>query len=329
MKRLIFINLFGFIFLFALNAQARPDWVNRPYSVFPERLYVAAVGAGKDSTAAAINAKNELAAYFRQSIKSRIEVIDREQNRNGRSVYNSDILSKIEATVENATLLGAEVKESWDDTRGKTGSWAVAVIEKAKGRELYDRELTKNINEINRLFGNNVEISFKTLAVTRTVQEYLAQAETNAFMLRMLDGAERQQELSQFAVIMDKMTQDIKAIPFDIKVTGDEGGRLKDAFAKAFKDIGISASGKEPEFLLKVVFSRSTAPKGVNYNTNFTVNAVLKNMQSGEALFSPYIINDKAGHRSSQEQADSRAIINAAIKITKEFPMFLQKNLSF
>jgi hypothetical protein len=90
------------------------------------------------------------------------------------------------------------------------------VIEKAKGRELYDRELTKNINEINRLFGNTVEISFKTLSVCRTVQEYLAQAETNAFMLRMLDGAERQQELSQFAAIMDKMTWDIKAIPFDI-----------------------------------------------------------------------------------------------------------------
>jgi hypothetical protein len=54
----------------------------------------------------------------------------------------------------------------------------------------------------------------------------------------------------------------------------------------------------------------------------------LKNTQSGKELFSPYIINDKAGHRSSQEQADSRAIIDAAIRITKEFPLFLLKNLS-
>jgi hypothetical protein len=328
MKQFVLISLFGFTFLSAAKAQNRPDWVSRPYSVYPESLYVAAVGAGNDRQAAAESARKELAAFFKQSISSRMEIIEREQNRNGIIVYGTDVFSKIEAAVENDSFIGADVKEYWNDAAGKTGVWAVAVMDKAKGRERYGGELAKNINEINRLIGSGAEITFKTLALCKTVQERLATAESNAFMVMMLDGPDLRPELNRLAVKTDAMLRDAKAIPFDVKITGDEDGTMKPLYAKEFNDLGIRTGASAPEIVLEVVFSRAAAPRGAYYNTRYSVSAVLKNARTGEELFAFPAISARASHKS-QEEADRQAVIDAKKDISKSFPPSLREYLGF
>ena len=109
------ILVFAGCFLCAfLNAQNKPAWVDRPYAVFPERLYVSARANGGDMVAAESNAKGALIAYFRQSISTQTRITDRGSQQNGRAVSSTEIYQLTEAVVALDSLVGLEIKDTWN-----------------------------------------------------------------------------------------------------------------------------------------------------------------------------------------------------------------------
>jgi hypothetical protein len=327
MKRITVLVLYCGILAGTLQAQSKPAWIPEPSAVYPNSQYVSAIGSGKDRAAAETSAKAGLAAYFKQSVSSQVIITDSERQAGGRTVQSSSDMSlTIEAAAALDALIGVEIKADWNDKKGKAW-WVVAVMEKAQGRERYAAELNKAINEIKLLSNVSGGVSFNTIAKCRAAKEMLTKAEIYALVLSMLNGPDRHNEIIQLAANVDKALNQAQSIPVDVRVTGDKDGRIKAVFANAFTSQGFRTGGSSSRFVLAVKFSMETAPRQQYYNTRYTVDAVLKDMQTGAELLT-YNAWDRESHPASQADADNRALIGALRAIEQEFPGILAEYLN-
>jgi len=326
MKSITAIVCFCFVLLAPLHAENKPGWVDKPSAVYPDALYVSAVGGGRNRQAAENGAKAALVSYFKQSVSSRITITDSEQQSGGRTVRSSsDMSMSIDASAALDALIGVEIKAVWNDTKGKTW-WAVAVMEKAQGRERYAAEFNKTVNEINMLINITDGVSFNTLKKCRSAQGLFPRAEIYALILSMLDGPDKQDEIIRLTAKVDSTIKQAQSIPVDVRVTGDSGGRIKAAFAKAFTDNGFRTGSAHSRFALTVKFSMEAAPQNKYYNTRYTVDAVLQDTQTGAELLT-YNTADRESHPASQADANNRAILGALRAIEAEFPDMLAEFL--
>jgi len=325
----VFLSLCGCVQTSAQTRakDSRPAWVDKPSAVYPESLYVSANGGGSSREAAENSAKSALVSYFKQSVSSQITIVDTEVQSGGRTVQSTTSASmSTEATAALDALIGVEIKGTWNDTKGKSGWWAVAVMEKAQGRERYTAELNKVIGEINLLSDISGGVTFDSIARCRSARKLLPKAEVYALILSMVNGPDRHNELIQLATKVDNALTQAQAIPVDVRVTGDRNGQIRAAFARAFTNQGFRTGNSNSRYALEVKLTLEAAPKNQYYNTRYTVDAILKDTQTGTELLT-YNAYDRESHPASQADADNRAILGALKAIEGEFPGKLQEFL--
>jgi hypothetical protein len=325
-KKIVFLVFFVCLGFMSVHAQDKPVWVDKPSAAYPDRLYVSAVGSGRDRQGAESSAVGALVSYFKQSVTSTITISDTERQVNDRSTSESQMSQSIEAVAALDTLIGAEIRTTWNDTRNKNW-YALALMEKEKCSGLYFGELDKTINEINTLADTSGGISFETIANCRKAREMLGKAEVYTLLLTMLDGPNRQAEVSRLAGVVAGVLSEAKAIPVDVRVKGDVNGRIKAAFAGAFTAEGFRTGNNNSRFALEAAVTLTPVTLGRYFNTRYTVDAVLKDSRTGAELFT-YNAANRESHPASQTEADNRAIIGAERKITEEFSEVLQEYLN-
>jgi hypothetical protein len=230
----------------------------------------------------------------------------------------------IEAVAALDTLIGAEIKNTWEDANGNW--YAAAVMEKAACRDLYSGELDTIFDEIGALLDTSQGVSFETIANCRKARGLLGEADVCALILAMVDGPDRRSEVSLFALAAADVLAEAKTIPVDVRVTGDVNGRFRAAFAGALSAAGFRTGNRNSRFALEAAVTMTAAPRNQYFNTRYTVDAVLKDARTGNELFT-YNAANRESHTASQADADNRAVIGAERKITEEFPGILQEYL--
>jgi hypothetical protein len=200
-------------------------------------------------------------------------------------------------------------------------------MEKAKCRGLYAGELDKTIAGIRTLVDISGGISFETIAKGQKAQSLLEKAGMYALVLTLLDGPNRQAEVSRIGTEVAGVMTEAKAIPVDVRVRGDVNGRFKAAFAGAFTAAGFSTGNRNSRFALEAAVIMAPTERGRYFNTRYTVDAVLRDIQTGAELFT-YNTADRESHPASQGDADNRAVIGAERRIMEEFPEILQEYLT-
>jgi hypothetical protein len=311
---------------FSIRAQDRPLWVDKPSAVYPDSLYVSAVGSGQEHPRAEAGALGALAAYFKQSVTSTVIITDTERQMNGRTASDSRMSLSIEADAALDVLIGAEIKNAWHDPKNKNW-YAVAVMEKAQCRTLYSGEIDKAIAEINALIDISRGISFGTITNCQKAQGILEKAGMYVLILALLDGPNRQAEISRIGTGVAGVLAEAQTIPVDVRVKGDVNGRIKAAFAGVFTVAGFRTGKGNSRFALETVVTLTPSAQGRYFNTRYTVDAVLTDTLTGAELFTYNAVN-RESHPVSQADADNRAITGAERKITAEFPGVLQDYLN-
>jgi hypothetical protein len=231
----------------------------------------------------------------------------------------------VEAAAAVDTLMGAEIKITWLDGQNKTW-YAVAVMEKARCRELYSGELDKTMDEITTLLDMSGGISFEAIRNCQNAQGLLGKAGVYALILTMLDGPNRQAEISRLGVVAAGVLAEALAIPVDVRVRGDVNGRIKAAFAGVLTTAGFRTGNRNSRFALEIEVTLTPVTQSRYFNTRYTVDAVLQDTLTGAELFT-YNTGNRESHPASQADADHRAIIGAERAVTKEFPGVLQDYL--
>jgi len=310
----------------------KPAWVDSVDSVYGRAQYVAAVGFAADRAMAEKNALVKIVSYFNQSVQAD-ETITRtyqEAVRNGVSAGWTDNLaaqSTIRTSASMDTLVGAEVREVWFDSRSTY--YAVAVMEKAKAAPLYTEMILANQNIIKNLVTmspaekNSLE-GFSRYQFAATI------ADINipyGNLLRQIDAA-----VPAGLVPGDEYRLEaqniVRAIPISVTVTGDRAGRVQSAFAKSLSELGFRSGGNNSRYVLRVEVTISPVdlPNNPSKFVRIVLSANLTDTSVGAVLL-PYNFNEREGHNSIPE-AEDRAYRTAERKISEEYAKLLNNYLS-
>jgi hypothetical protein len=312
------------------NSRTKPAWVDSVDSVYSRVQYVAAVGNAANRTMAERNALANLTSIFGQSIHADQTITNTYQEavRNGVTTGWTDNIAMqntIRTQSSMDTLVGAEIKEVWYDSRSTY--YAVAVMEKGKTTQVYNEMINANLNVINNLITMN-QTQKNSLEGFSRYQFAAIVADINTTYGNVLQviGSPLPPGLIKGDNYRIEANNITKSIPVGIKVKNDKSGRVEGAFAKSLSDLGFRSGGNSSLYILDVniVTSPVEFPNNTNKFTRIEIDARLT--EDGITLL-PYNFADREGH-ATQSEADNRAYMLAERSIAAAYPKLLSDYLS-
>jgi len=314
------------------HSKSKPAWVDNVDSIYDDSRYVAAVGNASTRDMAEKNALANLAAVFGQSIKADQTITNTYQEavRNGVTSSWTDNISMqntINTTASMDTLIGAEVKEVWYDSRSV--HYAVAVMEKARTAQIYSEMIKANQNMIANLI-NMKDADKNSLEGFSRYQFAAAVADINVTygnVLRVI-GAPVPAGVVKGDNYRLEAKNITKSIPIGIVVKNDKSGRIQGAFAKALSDAGFRSGGNNSRYILDVDITVSPVeyPNNVNKFARIELGANLTDT-SVKSVLLPFNFNSREGHTTAAE-AENRAYVAAERKINEEYKNILSDYLN-
>ena len=307
-----------------------PEWVRDPYLKYDRNANVAAIGSGSSREAAEKSAFGNLVAIFGQSIQvdERVSTSYDQVVRNGALDDWSEgtaINNVISTSASLDSLVGAEIGEVWGDNREY---YAVAVLNKAKARQIYSGLIASNQTIINNLV--NIPAAEKNTLdgfARYQLAALVADITTSYGNLLSVIGApaERLKLGDEYRLEAINIA---KAIPISIRVQNDLSGRVQGAFAKVFSNMGFQSGGSNSRYILDANIITSVVEFANNPNkwTRIEVNAYLVDSRQGAVLL-PYNYSDRQGH-TTQAEANNRAYAAAERKINEEYSILLNDYFS-
>ena len=315
---------------------AQPAWVLNPYARFDRQEYLAAVGSGISRAAAERDALGRLAAVFGVGIQvdETIRTSYREVAQSGAAaawVHHTYLDSEIRAVVGMGNLIGAEPVDSWNDGRGSV--FVLAVMNRARAIRIYSELVRANRQAIDSLVSMPAA-DRNTLAAFSRYQLAAVFADMNISYGTVLSvlgvpvhGLVRGDEFRREA-------QEIRrGIPIGITVRNDRGGRIHDAFARAFSDLGFRTGGSGHRYVLDVDISVTLDRRYSQHHGAWitwaykTLRADLRDTATGTVLLPYSIHNLREGH-ASQAQAEDWVFRRAVEAINREYREMLSEYLS-
>jgi hypothetical protein len=314
------------------HSRSKPAWVDSVESVYNSSSYVAAVGNASNRDMAEKNALANLTAIFGQSIKADQTITNTYQEAVKKGVTSSwtdniAMQNTINTTASMDTLIGAEVKEIWYDSRSTY--YAVAVMEKAKTAQVYNELIRANQTMIANLV-NMKDTEKNSMEGVSRYQFAAAAADINVTygnILRVI-GAPVPAGLTRGDNYRLEAQNITKAIPIGIIVKNDKAGRIQGAFAKALSDIGFRSGGNNSRYILNVDITVSPVdlPNNTNKFARIELSANLTDT-SVKSVLLPYNFSSREGHVTAAE-AENRAYMAAERKINEEYKNILSDYLN-
>jgi hypothetical protein len=201
------------------------------------------------------NALANLTAIFGQSIQvdQTISNTYQEAVRNGVSLGYTDNIANQETIRTSAsmdTLVGAEIREVWFDSRDTY--YAVAVMDKARTVQLYNEMIQANQNMITNLL-NMSQAEKNSLEGFSRYQFAATVADINVSYVNVLRVLEAPLPTLVNGETYRLEAQSIaRAIPIRVAVTNDKSARIQNAFASCLTSLGFRTGGTGSQYVLEV-----------------------------------------------------------------------------
>lgn len=315
------------------TARGRPAWVDSTDSVYPKNQYVAAVGTGNDLPSAQKNALANLISIFGQSIQvdQSISSLYQDAVKNGvitNWTQSNTVQDNITTASSLNTLVGAENKESWDDSRGTV--YSIAVMEKAKTAQIYSDMIKANLGIINNLT-SMTPAEQNTLEGYSRYQFAATMADINVSYENILKfiGAVPPAGVQRGDVYRLQAVEITKSIPIAVTVQGDRQARIQAAFTKALTELGFRSGGTNSRYKVDAQLSLTEVQvQNSPYKwSRYVLNSNLVDTVPSPVVLVPYNINGREGHQTLSE-AENRAVTSAERQIGDDFKGLIQDYLS-
>jgi hypothetical protein len=306
--------------------------VDDAYAGFPRTEYFAAVGSGADRVSAERNALVALTGLFGQNIQADLRSVSfyTETVSQGRVQFaeSATLENAIRTTTQLDTLVGAEIRGVWD--AGRSGFFAVAVMEKAQARGLYAGMIRANNRLLDALtnipaqqrnsFDGYVRWRFAALVADANV--------IYGNVLSMLGGSPGVDTRGgdEYRLEMSAIAQNI---PIEVRVSQDRSNRIRGAFTDAVSRAGFRTTGRGGRYLLDVTVSLDPVeyPNNVNKFCRGVVNANLIDTRDNQVIYPFALTTDRKGHIVMTE-AENLVIGTIVERIAGTYAQGLSDSLS-
>lgn len=133
-----------------LEKGAMPDWVNNPYSDYPEQQYIVGVGSGDTRKAAEYDAAGNISRVFKTKIKVDESLVENYLENQDGLTASSEMLKKTSVNSEQE-LKNIKIERAWFSE--KEGVYYVlAYLDRAETAKYYKQDIDKNNRMIRQHF---------------------------------------------------------------------------------------------------------------------------------------------------------------------------------
>jgi len=238
---------------------ARPAWVSDMHAYHCYRAYIVARGSGGSGREAETDALRGLAGVFGLNVRAveTVTALSRQTAIDGAVTWTQDTEFRriLETSVERENLIGAEVRERWDDGRGT--HYVLAVIPRATAVVLYSGRIAANRDVVANLVGMS-DAERNTITGFARYRSAAAFADMNVTYGEILVSlrAPWSEPLLGGEYFRRRAQAVARQIPVAINVRGVNqaaAGRIRSAFAEVlFAEFGFLTGGANHRYSLNV-----------------------------------------------------------------------------
>ena len=313
-----------------------PAWVTDAAAVYPDSLYLSAVGYSEQRSGAEMEAAAALTKSISQKVAS--ETSAAQSMEKGSPTVKKSVSSVVRTVSQVDKITGLTVKETWTAPDGT--EYALAVINREEVGSYYAQKIRNCENGINKLivFASEHPAGFEAVSALSQAVENAAENERDMAVLSVVHPAKYKlvslayenkqavevllrREIEKIRIAVD-VKSDVKA---DVKNVAGE--RLTAAFMNVLNEAGFASSVKNAApYVLAASFSATPFETANASDTRFVrymLNVQLSDTRTGKTVLS-WSTGGKEAHLSESE-AVQRAVRTAETEIKNSFLEHLLK----
>ncbi len=149
MQKLVKLVLLLFVLTISnIKAQNLPEWINNPYSIYPDINYLVAVGEGDTRKAAENNALSNLSLIFKSDIKVDNTQLDKYNELFGDKEsfqHQSNVTKKVNIS-GGQTLYNVKFGNTFTSNTGRV--YIIAFIDRMETSEIYNEKISNNSSKV-------------------------------------------------------------------------------------------------------------------------------------------------------------------------------------
>jgi len=252
-KTIIFLTIAVLTISCAAQAKSKkgknkePEWLTNPKSVYPEQLYLTAIGEGDSRSEAENYAAGNLSKIFEVKVDTDETFIQRyeELTRNEKTDFteSSDVTKKVNLQ-SGQTFYNLQFSESYTDKLGRV--YVLAYLNRFKTGELYEEKINQNQEKISYYLDENEQtedplIKYAALTAAETFSTQ------NEILLEQLDIISP--ETKEFLELNYNHNEIVKQtsnaahnIKFRTEIEGDKENKIGILIENLFTELGFVAS---------------------------------------------------------------------------------------
>ncbi len=319
------------------SAKNAPDWFFGESAAYPKSAYLTGIGSAPEKRSAEIDAINELVSVFGQKITSASSASRRMEMAQSKGLVASSDSSSLDQSilreVSQDDVIAVEIPEFFEAKN--EGKWyALAVMSREKGSQIYSAMIAKNQNEIDSIVKEissskeqNTMLNYSRLDFAEEV------AKVNEGYLKRLSvlnpTSAKKFDSNYTPVQIHKLKADMAAkIPVCVWVSEDSDGRIAKAFQEVMSSFGFNTTlGSNERYVIscKNHFTQGESANGKTQFCEYVAECALTDTFSGETLV-PLSITGREGS-PTYNNAEVRAKQKISAKIKSDFAGNFQKYL--
>jgi len=247
----IFLLILIVLLLLSCAAQAKgkkkkgvPEWFKNPKAVYPELIYLTAIGEGDTRTSAENYATANLAKIFESKVSTEDTYVQRyiELTKNDETTFED--LSSVNKSVNiksDQILYNVQFAESYTDQMGRVN--VLAYLNRMNTGDIYEEKINNNAHDIQYYVSqseNSEDIRIKYAAMSAASiissnneilldQLEIISPDTKEFIKTDYDHNEISKKAAEYSGM----------IAFDINIDNDKDGKIGDLVKNMFTEMGF------------------------------------------------------------------------------------------
>ena len=307
----------------------KPEWLTNPKSLYPEQMYLTAIGEGDSRTDAEQNAAGNIAKIFESVVKTDETIRQRYQELITENDINYNDMTDIQKNVNiksKQTLYNLQFGESFTDNIGKVH--VLAYLNRTLTADIYEEKIMKNAERIKYYssLSRNAKDRLYAYASINAAGTVALANETLLEQLKIISpGYEDFLELDyDHNEIMRKNSELAKEVKCKITIKNDKEKKISSILEEMLTEMGFVISDNALLFVSGFVkfentdLKRKDGFKFVRYDFNVKISD-----RRGDVIVSDSE-KGKEGH-TTEFEAKERAIRTISKKINKKLRHKLTK----
>lgn len=251
-----------FLFLLVLGcattteAEKFPEWIENPHSLYPERLYLTAVGSGSSLEEAKKSALTSLSSIFSVNVKLDRKILEayteKEKKEEMNWEHSVNLVDRSILTSENRLINVRTAKTYFDEETGTF--YVLSIISKSETEILYLEEIKKNDESLMRFYQ---EANLAENKITKFI--YLKKCEQIAKIGEALRSIHRvlslMEDTPQPPVSKEKIEVELHKLKSKIIVRIESSGKQSEELSSYLREVvqktGLSIGRENPDIVMK------------------------------------------------------------------------------